>query len=50
METVAYVGVDYHQSLLALVVLLEGQTEPIERVKLPNDPNKFDLHFENWTV
>jgi len=45
MKTVAYVGIDYHQSFLAVVVLLEGQPEPIDRVKLPNVPKNLKNYF-----
>lgn len=45
MKTVAYVGIDYHQSFLAVVVLPEGQSEPVDRVKLSNDSKKLKNYF-----
>ena len=40
MQKIAYVGIDYHQAFLAVVVLLEDVSALPQRVKLENDPKK----------
>ena len=37
MKNIAYVGIDYHQAFLAVVVLPEGENQPVDKVKLEND-------------
>ncbi len=45
MNKIAYVGIDYHQELLAIVVLPEGETQPVERIELANDPKKIKKYM-----
>lgn len=45
MQTVAYVGIDHHQSFMAAVVLPQGASRPIESVKLMNDPKRIKKYF-----
>ena len=45
MNKIAYVGIDYHQSFLAVVVLPEGFSEPIDQVKLENDAKKIKRYL-----
>lgn len=46
MSKIAYVGIDYHQDLLAIVVLPEGSAPPVERVELANDPKKIKKYMD----
>lgn len=54
MKTVAYVGIDHHQSFMAAVVLPQGASRPIESVKLMNHPKRikkyFPRLFQRYTV
>ncbi len=45
MKKIAYVGIDYHQSFLAVVVLPEGASRPEDKVKLENDPKKIKKYM-----
>lgn len=45
MKKIAYVGIDYHQDLLAIVVLPEQESDPIDKVKLDNDPKKIKKYL-----
>lgn len=40
MSKIAYVGIDYHQSFLAVVVLPEDEAQPTDKAKLENNPKK----------
>ena len=46
MKKTAYVGIDYHQSFLAVVVLQEGAPFPYQKVQLDNDPKKIRKYME----
>jgi transposase len=45
MTKIAYVGIDYHQDLLAIIVLPEGETQPIDKIELANDPKKIKKYM-----
>jgi transposase len=45
MKNIAYVGIDYHQAFLAVVVLPEGENQPVDKVKLENDPKKIKKYM-----
>jgi transposase len=45
MKNIAYVGIDYHQAFLAVVVLPEGESQPVDKVKLENDPKKIKKYM-----
>lgn len=46
MKKIAYVGIDYHQAFLAVVVLPEGVTFPYQKVQLDNDPKKIKKYMD----
>lgn len=46
MNKIAYVGIDYHQEFLAVVVLPQGEGQPTDRVKLTNDPRKIKRYMD----
>jgi len=46
MKKIAYVGIDYHQSFLALVVLPEDAPQPWDRVQLQNDPKTIKKYMD----
>jgi transposase len=46
MKKIAYVGIDYHQSFLAVVVLPEGASQPEDKAKLENDPKKIKKYMK----
>lgn len=54
MKKIAYVGIDYHQAFLAVVVLPESVSFPEQKVKLENDPKKIkkymDKLFERYDI
>lgn len=50
MKKIAYVGIDYHQPFLALVVLPEGAGNPVQRVKLENDSKKIKKYMKKLSV
>ncbi len=37
MKKIAYVGIDYHLSFLMVAMMIEGNREPDEMVRLKND-------------
>jgi len=45
MKKIAYVGIDYHQEFLAVVVLPYGEGSPVDRVELKNDPQKIKKYM-----
>lgn len=46
MKKIAYVGIDYHQAFLAVVVLPESVAIPHQKVKLENDPKKIKKYMD----
>lgn len=46
MKKIAYVGVDYHQAFLAVIVLPEGSGCPVQRVQLMNESKAIKKYME----
>lgn len=50
MKKIAYVGIDYHQAFLAVVVLPEGSAGAVQRVKLENDSKKIKKYMKKLSA
>jgi transposase len=49
MKKIAYFGVDYHSSVLAIAVMIEGSKEIHDTIRIKNDPRAIHKYFKRYS-